>query len=422
MIPVNRKPKNENPFAPKAGGTGTFQSQEVTNEAVVVDVIVNDGHPEYAVDGFNVGAVQFRSINKDKYRQQGQLNWALPLESNITDYPLLNEIVLIIKSLNRFYYTRKVNVSHRVTTQALFGLNDELSTPESQSERSKSYQNSTANARQQNDASNQKLGKVFKEQPGIYRLRSDEGDIIFEGRSGHSIRFGAAWTRGQKTNFVSSKRDQAPNLLIRVGPDPNAKLSVQSPFATVVEDINLDDTSVYLVSDQIIPLEYATKGNPVHAKSVVDFPKKLDGNQIVISTGRFVVNAKKDKIMGHSFNGIHWTTNKDFTVDADRDYVSHISRSFKVTAGKSLALLSPKIYLGKDHDESEPVVLGAELAKFLGQLISALTSGPIVLTTGSPGSPSPLSPSILSKLQQLMSDANKGTQASFNSGTAFSVK
>jgi hypothetical protein len=329
------------PFSPNVG-PGPIDRQELTHEAVVVDVIVNDSHPDYAPDGYNVGAIQFRALKSDSYREQNKLNWALPIESNITDYPLLNEIVFIYSSLNRFYYGRKLNTSSRITNHAMFGLNEELAEEVSRPAKIKELKASVANRRVDKQGPVEKLGKYFKEQDKVLRLRSDEGDIIYEGRSGHSIRFGAAWKSG--TTFSSTKTDQAPNLLFRVGPDLTQKPSVASKFGLVKEDINKDASSIWMVSDQIVPLTYATANIPQHTKSIKDFPSRLEGNQIVINTDRFVINTKNDKLMGFSAKGIHWTTVADYSVDAKRDYLSQIGHDVNVQIGHDV-----NVQIGNDE-------------------------------------------------------------------------
>jgi hypothetical protein len=324
---LNYTRSRQNPLAP--GGTASaYSQQEYVHEAVVVDVIVNERHPEYAADGYNIGAIKFRLIKSDMYKDDAKLHWALPMEANITEYPLLNEVVLITPSLNRFFYSKKINTSSRVTAQPMYGVNEEMSLPPSSAAKVAGYRRSVGTPLQAEKNKN-KLGNYFKDLDTVNRLKHDEGDKIIEGRSGHSIRFGAAW-QTETTNFKSSEKNQAPNILMRVGQSPTAKPTVNSPFGLVLEDINSDMSSFWMVSNQIVDLKYATAANRVHRKSIDDFPTRLTGNQIVMNSDRFVVNAKRDKIMGFSNLGIHWTTNRDFTVDVGRDYVSLIARDQRV--------------------------------------------------------------------------------------------
>lgn len=447
---ANPMARNNNPFAPQVSG-GSYERQEITHEAVVVDVVVNDEHPAYASDGYNVGAIQFRALKSDAYREQDQLNWALPLESNITDYPLLNELVFIHSSLNRFYYSRKINVTSGVSNHAIFGLNEELSPIKKPSEKASDRKKSTVNPRVDDSGTTQTLGKKFVVKK-VYRLRSDEGDIIYEGRSGQSIRFGTSWKTG--TMFQSTKNDQSPNLLFRVGPDTSQEPKPQ--FGLVKEDINKDLSSLWMVSDQIIPLEYATSQISIHGASFPDIPRRLDGNQIVINTDRFVVNTKSDKIMGFSAKGIHWTSGDNFSIDALKDYQSKIGQDRKlvidrdtiddvgrdqivtitrnqsftvgkvseISAGSKISLISPKVFIGLKQGESEPIICGATMAQFLGKFLDAFIqqAATMVMITSSPGSPSAMNPALVAKLTQLKQDVAKGAKASFNSSVAFTTK
>jgi hypothetical protein len=422
---INNIPRtSHNPFQQK-GIDSTYTVQESTLEAVVVDVVVNDTHPQYAKDGYNIGAIKFRSLKTHMFRDDGDLNWALPLETNITEYPLLNEIVHIVPSLNRFYYSRKLNVSGRVTHSSMPGLNEELAPLKSSKEVIATFQK-TIGTPVKVAGPTEKLGKVFRDSPNVYRLRHDEGDISWQGRSGQSIRFGASWRSG--TNFQSTNKEQSPNILIRVGPG-DATPSVSGPFGLVTEDINTDASSIYLVTDQIVDLTPATEGNTSHLASIPDFPKRLDGNQIIINTDRFVVNTKTDRIIGFAKKGIHWTSGQDATIDTERDYLStiqgkmvlDIGAHFQSTATERHSIISPKVYIGMESDESQPVPLGALLAEFLGAFIDAhlQNASTHVITSMGPGT---LSPSVIAALQKLKTDVARGTLASFNSHVAFTTK
>lgn len=432
-----------NPLTP--GGTPTVAThQELTNEAIVTDVIVNDSHPEYANDGYNIGAIQFRSIKGDMFRNDETLQWAFPLESNISEYPLLNEIVLVHNILNRVYYTRKVNTTNRVTAHAVPGLNEEMSAVETSEMRSKGFRTHTSE-RRITENRNDVLGSYFVDSDGTYRLRHDEGDIVLEGRSGQSLRLGAAWKSG--TMFQSTANDQSPNIIIRVGPDP-LQIPKQGRFGLVKEDVNGDASSIYIVSDQIVPLKYSTDTASNHAKSIHNLPKRLEGSQIVINTNRIVFNAKNDTIMGFAKSGVHWTSGQDFTVDSDKNYESTITNDeiieigndqkqtvgndsifkigniYDITTGKRASIVAPKVYIGLHEGDDEPISCGAMLADFLEKFLDAfIQNAPgIALITAAPGSPSPLNPKILTALNRLKMDVSKGAKASFNSTIAYTTK
>lgn len=435
-----------NPFS-QVDPIGPRTEVDQVIEAVVLDVIVHEKHPEYSPDGYNVGAIKFRALKSQMYRSEDRLNWAFPLNTNQTEYPMKNEIVHIIPSLNRTYYTHKINTSNRVTTHPVMGLNGELVTPESGADRSQNFKASVANPKVIGSSGDgNKIGNYFEEKESVYRLRHDEGDIIFEGRSGHSIRFGASWVNEPHSTFKSATVNQAPTLLMRVGPWKDAPRTAPSRYGLVVEDINEDLSSIWMCTDQIVPLKYATESHPVHRASIDTFPTRLDGNEIVINTGRFVVNTKTDKLFGFSKAGIHWTTERDFTVDAGQDYVSRIDRDarveirrdmnytvwrnttfvardgfFQSTAATRHSFISPKVYVGMESDESQPIPAGAALAQFLQAFIDAhIQNAPNHVIT--PVGPGALSPAVVQALTRLRADVARGAFSSFNSRVGYVKK
>lgn len=459
---VARGETNPNPFAHSVERPGQLIAEQF-EEAIVVDVIVNNHHEEYAKDGYNVGAVKFRFINSNYFRGDETLHWAFSMDANRSDYPLMNEVVYVFQGLNRFYYMRKFNVSSRVTAQGMFGMNEEAQPIPSSKEGIHTLRSSTANPLKSTPSDGSGLGKYFTDQSKVWRLKHLEGDIIYEGRSGASIRMGTAWLDGRVgvtarpkiKPWQSLERDQSPNIMIRVGPDPLAERTVDTQYGQVIEDINKDQSSMWMVTDQIVPLSYATEKSGIHKVSVADFPNRLIGNQIIINTDRFVINTKTNKILGHSALGIHWTTLQNFSVDADRDHITWTNRdradrvvrdwretvgrnknetalsnmvriaggSQQFSAGESISLVSPKIHIGSSNSTSEPLVLGATLRAFLDQLINILVLEPIVAVTAMPGSPSPQNPARVAALQQLKAQyLNGGNEARILSIDNFTIR
>ena len=90
-----------NPFLPPAP-TPTEDFIE-SSEGVVLDVIVNEEHEFFAKDGYNVGCVRVRSMRSDFYRNEGELDWAFPVDANMEEWPLKNEVVRVFQIMNRIY-------------------------------------------------------------------------------------------------------------------------------------------------------------------------------------------------------------------------------------------------------------------------------------------------------------------------------
>lgn len=435
-----------NPFQSGLEVGARYSDVQQFESALVVDVITNDAHPDYSPDGYNIGVIKFRFLDSQELRPEESLNLAFPLDSNLTRYPLLNELVTIFKALNRYYYMPSINVSNRPTSQAIFGIKKETDPLPSSGQRSEDYnQNANGGAPQKDDssASEEKLGNQFVDLTEVFRIRPQEGDVILEGRSGHSIRLGS--------NF---DKNQAPNLLIRVGPNPVPEKSVtESPYAVVDEDINKDLSSIWIVADQVIPLDFATVGNEAHFKTADPKPSTLDGNQMIINTDRLVINTKRDKLLVSTFLGTHFATLQDHTVDAGKNYrsfagvnreieakqnylitigkdyllkvggdkSSHVTGKTQHVSDKTHAIVGSKIFIGSLSDESEPQVLGEQLRTLLLDFVNAHLDNAPTYTVPTIGI-GPLSPAVISALQQIKQKLTGAKAAPFESKNNFVTK
>ena len=74
-----------------------------------------------------IGRVKFRLVHSNKNTKEDDLSWAIPLDSNISEYPLVHETVIISKYGKNFFYSRKLNtrnwVNHNVEfrSEIIFG-------------------------------------------------------------------------------------------------------------------------------------------------------------------------------------------------------------------------------------------------------------------------------------------------------------
>ena len=176
--------------------------------ARVVDIILDDTHPKFKTYGewSSIGVIFFTTnvVNPvpSSYNGNFVVNndqpIAYPIQANIKNYPLINEIVYILylpsnelleNPLQRIpYYLPPINIwnsQHHngiptAEQAALQNVADD-------------YLNTTdGNFRQITDnSSDVYLGKTFKEKINTYPLLPYEGDIIYEGRWGNSIRLGS---------------------------------------------------------------------------------------------------------------------------------------------------------------------------------------------------------------------------------------
>ena len=106
-----------------------------------------------------------------------------------------------------------------------------------------------------------KPGNTFEEKANIRNLFPNEGDVIVEGRFGNSIRFGSTAKQSEENKNVESPwstegREGNPITIIR-----NGQSQVDLPFSNwfpIYEDIQNDDSSIYMTSGQLIPVTLAS--------------------------------------------------------------------------------------------------------------------------------------------------------------------
>jgi hypothetical protein len=383
--------------------------------AVVLDVILNEKHPELQknktnsdvtehpiqYDGNNhkigdikynnVGCIKYRFLNSQKKKDKATLQWAFPLENNISEYPLVNEIVFVYKILLKdnaegFYaYSRKISVRNFINCGANFlheqerGDAGRLSGPKT-----------TTVIKNEGSGT---LGKYFIFNHKIRPVQRYEGDLIFESRFGSSIRFGSYEDDPKQDEGIGDYKSGYgnPKIIIRNKQRTLDSKKEENKFAyNIPEDINNDGSSIYLTTGKtvselnIIPKKvffqkskpeeqnaYSPDGAtdydfPIKEKYQTDDKKYFIGDQIVMNTDRIVMQARKNEVWQFSKRRFGICTDDEYTVDAHKQIV--------LTTNTKTVLNSPFIYLGQYDETREPVVLGQTLVEVLADLCDWLAA------------------------------------------------
>jgi hypothetical protein len=282
---------------------------------------------------------------------------AYPFYSNIQDYPLLSEIILILPGASIGSQTKKDtkgDISYWLCTVNLWG-------------------NSEQNA--QSSDSNSPLGKTYNENGNIKNLITYEGDYILSGRTGQSIRFGSTvglYSNPDNPNYNEWSKigdNGSPILILSNGLSFNS-----TPQPLYSERINKDASSIYLTSTQALPIEIDSTGLKSPLIGEPTSPDSYNSSQVVLNGDRILINSKKDEVMLFS---------KTNTI---------LKGNGINLVGNSIQLTSNDIYLGKNTDGSlplEPVLLGFKVIDLLSDLVKALqtfttTASPSVDSTGAP--------------------------------------
>ncbi len=430
-------------------GAGTFPRFSITQptpyqDALVEDVILGPPHPKYAKDGSNIGMIQVRFIPGDRGVPLENLNWATPLESSIREYPLKNELVLVFYSLGRLFYTKRINSTNKITESSWPGLSQRFSSKVSAQQKNDSAIIAAGGGKAYEPTKLQAsftVGNEFRENPDVRMVRPFEGDLIIQGRFGSILRFGSNLFSNPNVSVLQ------PNLLLTVGQGKNKKssTSTSTAYSLVYEDINNDKSCIWMVTDEKVVLNPATKNSIAHLRSAeISNSKNYTGAQIFVNSDRVIVNSKQNEISLFSKAEINLSAVESITMDAGKSVLITAERNIKLGAFKDVfisgntfvvntrkdisqetsgifTISGEKIFIGSEGDESQPMVLGGELANWLQELIRLLSTATVITSTG----PAFFDPKVAIGLVKLATDLGtpKSPQsARFNSTSNFTSK
>jgi hypothetical protein len=235
LYPTHNKNNN-------SGGKG---SSQVLFAARVKDILLSNEQKLFKqLKGWaDIGTIQFKPLFKSIDIDSNSKSFAKPLFSNIKQYPLKEEIILIINAPSN-------NLNNNPNAHEFYYFPLPISIWNS------NHHNSFPDIPNYNfEPKELNLGNIFKEKDGIKNLLPEEGDVIFEGRFGNSIRFSSTSKNG-KNPWSDVGENGDPITIIRNGQILQPE---SSPWTPIYEDINGDDSSIYLTSGQEIPLELACK-------------------------------------------------------------------------------------------------------------------------------------------------------------------
>ena len=261
------------------------------------------------------GTAQVQLLDEFEFNGSKIVPSVLPLFPNIKNYPLINEVVLILALANKeyqnnynsltFYYLSPINLWNSPQVNPIPSPNTNTR-PTTQN---KGYleveATSTPNQPSSGSNTNFKVGNYFVEKSNINPLYAYEGDFIIDGRFGNSIRFG---------NTVPIRVDSLPNNWSKTGGvgDPitiiTNGLHNQSPsYDSITENINTDKSSAYFTSTQQIPIEVASTNDYLSYDNLTppSLPNQYTGEQVILNSGRLLFNSSKDHILLSSGKSIN---------------------------------------------------------------------------------------------------------------------
>jgi len=364
--------------------------------ARVTDIILNSTHPKFTEYGAwsSIGTIFFEPVEGGSLKYENDIS-ALPLFPNFVNYPTVNELVLLFRLPNKkvlentnassYYYINPISVWNHPNLNAFPNVYKQSQVQDSQN---KNYQaiedgqtRKVSNEEISYNYNSPLIGGTFVPSTTVKPLLPFAGDVIVEGRWGNSIRFGSTIDRSLnnkeetliQNNWSKSGNSGDPIIIIRNGQNPNPIVDTGT-WVPTVENINKDNSSIYLTSNQEIPLQPSVLNNP----SVKALPPQnittYQGSQIMLNSDRLVFNTKADSIIFNSKQSIS---------------VASIGPIGLYSQNSDIVLQSSRknIRLG-DSQASQPVIKGDSflrdfeiLLKRLENLSKKLTGEPYLKTS-----------------------------------------
>jgi len=341
--------------------------------AVVNDIVLNSTSKFFADAGQwdGIGAISFQKVKGIKRKANGI---AFPYFSNLSNYPLRNELVYIFRlpsaeiqestSKEVYYYLTPLNIQNHPNNNALPNIFDNKHIPESER---RDYKQTSLGAAKEVSTINSELdlGEYFTESSQIKPLKKFEGDVILEGRVGNSIRFGTTSIHKGKAlnNWSTNGSNGQPITIIRNGQGKQGAVG----FLPTEETINNDNSSIYLTSTQRIPITpsstnsyysyTSTKENAQGREVTGVIPQpanQYSGDQILLNSARIFINSKSDSIFLSSADTINLNSIQSVNVDTE---------ALIVSAGL--------IRLG-EPDATEPLLYGNRTVQVLEDIVKIL--------------------------------------------------
>jgi hypothetical protein len=342
--------KYSNP-QPNSGGKDNLQSLIAQTNTTflrvrVIDIVLNNNHPRFKdVGEWNgIGTIYFEPLDGRAIN----VNYAYPIFPQIKMYPLVNEIALLAGIPSKFveseqntdtvyYYFPPIGIWNHPHHNAYPTTANYSELQEAQSN-DYDFVNGAYVRRIDDDPTGINLNftkyanpsqDTFVEKADVHPLLPFNGDIIYEGRWGNSLRFGSTISTPTNTqllinnNWSITGSNGDPITILRNGQPSNA---TDEGWIPITENLSTDLSSVYLTSYQKIPFSIANE-NFVSYTTPPTTPSQYTHPQVILNSDRVVINAKNDSVLISGQNSVGLSSNGSINLES----TSEINIASKLT-------------------------------------------------------------------------------------------
>lgn len=329
----------------------------------VSDIILDENHKDFNKENTlgeggwsSLGNIYFTDLNING-PNTSKPKIAHPLSPSIKNPPLLNELVYIFplpdkSSQNntlstKYYYLNIINIWNSPLHNAN-PFSQDVGKPSN-----KSYSSVSSTSKPgiiQDNLPNIDLGINWINNKKTNPLYTYLGDYIIEGRFNNSIRLGS--TIKKSTNNWSTSGDEGDPITIIRNTNSHSDKDTWIPEN---EDINKDDSSIYITSTQKIPIKVSNENyRSLISSKPLDSLSEYNKSQVILKSGRLVFYSKEDNLLFFSDKNIGLSSQESIGLSS-----------------KNITLDATNIFFG-NNKATEPVLLGDKTEKLLNTLLKTL--------------------------------------------------
>lgn len=325
--------------------------------ARVVDIILDESHPDFSELGgwVSIGSIRFENVNSSGDTQN--LSIAKPLFPQLHNPPLVNELVLIFNlpdkdmgnsdTSKNYYYLNTISIwnnphhnaypnVYRYSYENKTKTNNQLVEKGVTTESPKNTPGVDLNGPYD-------TGGTFIEKSNIQPIMPYSGDNIIESRWGSSIRLGSTIKSPSifQNKWSESGEIGDPILVIKNGQSDKDNIG----YLPTSEDINTDPSSIYITSTQNIPISASSLNyTAISEDQTPTYPSSYSNNsQIILNSGRLLLNSTKDSILMSSqkiinlasIGDIGLASRKSITLEADEINIGGVNSMQPAIAGET---------------------------------------------------------------------------------------
>ena len=223
---------------------------------------------------------------------------AYPYDLSIQKVPLIGESVVLIQGKSAtsnpgmryqtttYYYLNPISLQKNIHSNALPGGNILLKGAKTAAK----YATAAVGVPGIGGGGNSELGDGFVERTDVASLQPFIGDVLLQGRFGHSMRFGFT-PKSKKTSKKPSWSASKPEDPITIISNGRKKSGSFNTF--IIEDVNDDLSSIWFTSSQKVKLKPAQKNIGKDTKNQSSFSEPT----IILNSGRLFLNARDERVV-----------------------------------------------------------------------------------------------------------------------------